>query len=206
MNVKIYIADSFNSASPANKYSKISGHYYIATSLLRGDYDKLRTTYYCLCPTDNQFLSVSRYSDVGLMNLAKIADCFNSREKANLTNKIANGMSHNNRDWFLPIKFEGINNNPIFKFTRDLDQAVLVALNINGRGTPYGLWLKADGTVGIEGHMSNYDVQNIKTFVSSYINFILLHMIRFQKKSCLNNDLFISYFRFVTKVLHDTRL
>ena len=65
-------------------------------------------------------------------------------------------MSYDNENWFLPIKFEGINNDPIFKFTREPDHAVLIDININGRGTPYGLWLKSDGTIGIEGNYNNY--------------------------------------------------
>ena len=113
-----------------------------------------------MSPTDKQYLSGSRKSDVGLISLAKIAVCFNSRDCANLTNKLANGMSHNSKEWFLPIKFEGINNNPIFKFTREPDHAILVALNINGRGTPYGLWLKPDGSIGIEGYSNLCEVQN----------------------------------------------
>lgn len=133
-----------------------------------GDFDKLKTTYYCLNHNESQYSLFSGSHTNGLITLAKITECYNSRDCANVTCKIANGMTHENKNWFLPTKFEGIHNDPIFKFTRETDEAVLIAININGLGTPYGLWLKADGTVGIEGYYNNRFIEYTNNICSEF--------------------------------------
>ena len=85
--------------------------------------------------------------------MAKISDCYNDIEKANLSTKIANGIFFENRDWFFPIKFFfDERNNPSFRVKRGDSYSILVALKIlSSSGKSIALWLKRDNTIGIDG-------------------------------------------------------
>ena len=132
--------------APPQKYSIESKHYYISTSHLRGDLDGARSQYFSLNITE-----IGSSTPQGLQKLAKISDCFNDTEKANMSSKFANGIFVENRKWFFPLNFYFDDGNRQFKFKRDANHAILISLQLLNSGKAVALWLKSNDSIGIDG-------------------------------------------------------
>ena len=161
--------DNTNLLPPIN-FTMNSNHYFISTSLLRGDNDRSRAKYYSL------FVKPDSDTPDGLLMIAKISDSYNDSNKANLSTKVANGILNDGRYWFFPIKFFYCDGNPCFRVKRENNSSILVALKIlASSGKSVALWLNSNNSIVIDGDFKKLFVLVIliKIFI---LDFLLIYI------------------------------